>query len=128
MKKELMQKALRGSEAGELTFPQVVGMLHEAGVESYQVDFLRGDDTFYLLDGGTHVETMHVREVAADFSAQGVIDAIREVQADRIRYPEFMRRILAAGAAGYRVYLTGMRAVYAGRKGEMHIEEFPREK
>jgi uncharacterized protein YbcV (DUF1398 family) len=126
MKTELMQRALRGSEAGELRFPEVIGMLQEAGVESYQVDFLRGDDTFYLPDGRIHAEAIPVGEVAAEFSRDGVVDAIRGAQADRIRYPEFVRRILNAGVAAYRVHLTGKRAVYVGRKGEMHVEEFPK--
>ena len=126
MKTELMQRALRMSEAGELRFPEVIGILHEADVESYQVDFLRGDDTFYLPDGRTHVEAIHVGVVAADFSRDGVVEAIRGAQADRIRYPEFVRQILEAGVAAYRVHLTGKRAVYVGRKGEMHVEEFPK--
>ena len=85
MKTELMQRALRGSEAGELRFPEVIGILHEADVESYQVDFLRGDDTFYLPDGRTHTEAIHVGKVAAEFSRDGVVEAIRAAQADRIR-------------------------------------------
>ena len=126
MKTELMQAALRKSEAGELRFPEVIWMLHEAEVDAYHVDFLHGDDTFYLLDGTTHTEPIEVREVASEFSRDGVIDAIRGAQADRIRYPEFVRRILASGVASYRVHLTGKRAVYVGRKGEMHVEEFPK--
>ncbi len=126
MKTELMQRALRQSEAGELRFPEVIGILREAEVESYQVDFLRGDDTFYLLDGRTHTEPIEAGEVAAEFLRESVVDAIRAAQADRIRYPEFVRRILDAGVAAYRVHLTGERAVYVGRKGEMHVEEFPK--
>jgi hypothetical protein len=37
-----------------------------------------------------------------------------------------VRLILRAGVAAYRVNLTGERAVYVGRKGEMHVEEFPK--
>ena len=99
MKTELMQRALRKSEAGELRFPEVIGILREADVESYQVDFLRGDDTFYLLDGRTHTEPIEVGAVAAEFLRESVVDAIRGAQADRIRYPEFVRRILDAGVA-----------------------------
>jgi uncharacterized protein YbcV (DUF1398 family) len=128
MNTALIQQALHGSEAGQLTFPQVVGMLHEAGVESYAVDLLHGDDTFYLLDGKTHVESIKPEStpVAADFSADEVIAAIRGAQADTVRYPEFVRRIRAAGTVGYRVYLTGRCALYFGRKGEIHREEFPK--
>jgi len=43
---EAMHKALAGSQAGKLTFPEVVGMLVNAGVESYFADLLRGQETF----------------------------------------------------------------------------------
>ena len=38
MNTEAMHKALEGSQAGKLTFPEVVGMLINTGVESYFAD------------------------------------------------------------------------------------------
>ncbi len=40
--------------------------------------------------------------------------------------PEFVSRSTAAGTVGYWAFLTGKRVIYFGRKGEQHIEEFPR--
>jgi uncharacterized protein YbcV (DUF1398 family) len=127
MNTEAMRAALEGSEAGRLTFPEVVQMLLGAGVESYCADLMQGTDTFYVPNGETHVEKMKLArgKIAESFSQDGLIAAIRTVQKDEIRYPEFLRRIMAAGVAAYRVFLTGKRAVYIGRKGEIHIEEFP---
>jgi len=36
-----------------------------------------------------------------------------------------MKQSAAAGVIAYWAFLTGRKVVYFGRKGEMHIEEFP---
>jgi uncharacterized protein YbcV (DUF1398 family) len=110
-----------------MTFPEVVARLLEAGVESYLVDFASGRKTYYLAGGGTHTESMilELRPIAPDFSAAGLVAAIRGAQADTVRYPEFARRSTAAGTVGYWAFLTGKKVIYFGRKGEQHIEEFP---
>lgn len=128
MDTKVMHEALAGSSEGRFTFPQVVGMLVAAGVESYLVDFVRGDDTFYMPDGRTHIETMTLPAgpIADTFSASGVVAAIRAAQADAIRYPEFVERMRKAGVAAYWAFLTGKKVIYFGRKGELHTEEFPR--
>lgn len=124
---EAMQQVFAQSEAGKLTFPEVVRRALDAGVESYFCDLTSGRETFYAADGGAHVEPMTVRRgpVAAEFSKEGIVAAIRGAQSDSIRYPEFVQRALAAGVTGYWAFLTGKRVIYFGRKGEMHIEEFP---
>jgi len=61
-----------------------------------------------------------------EFSPSEVVAAIRGAQADAIRYPEFVKRSVAAGVIAYWAFLTGKRVIYFGRKGEFHIEEFPR--
>lgn len=129
MNTQLMHTALQGSAEGRLTFPEVIGMLAGAGVESYSVDFVGRTDTFYMPDGRTHVEpvTLPAAAVAGEFAGSAVKAAIRDAQADRIRYPEFVNRVRDAGVAGYRVFLTGRKVIYFGRKGELHIEEFPRQ-
>ncbi|HTV09339.1 MAG TPA: hypothetical protein VMD97_09880 [Candidatus Aquilonibacter sp.] len=129
MNTQVMHEALHGSSEGRLTFPEVIGMLIGAGVESYCVDFIGRKDTFYMPDGETHVEpvTLPAAPVAKDFAGYAVKATIREAQADRIRYPEIVNRLCDAGVAGYHVYLTGRKVIYFGRKGELHIEEFPRQ-
>jgi len=130
MNTEAMHKALEGSQAGKLTFPEVVGMLSTAGVESYFADLVRGEETFYTVDGETHRERMTLpsTKAAGDFSQTGLVAAIRAVQADQIRYPDFVNRAMAAGTVAYWAFLTGKKVVYFGRKGEFHVEEFPRSK
>jgi uncharacterized protein YbcV (DUF1398 family) len=130
MNTELMHHALEGSQQGRLTFPEVVGMLISAGVESYRCDLLRADDTFYMTNGQTHVEKMSLPavQIPAELSASGIIAAIRAAQADEIRYPEFLNRAIAAGVVSYWVFISGKKVIYFGRKGDFHVEEFPRPK
>ena len=63
---------------------------------------------------------------AEDFNDPDLVSAIRGAQADTVRYPEFVGRSTAAGVIGYWALLTGKRVIYLGRKGEQHIEEFPK--
>ena len=130
MNTEVMRNTLKASETGKQTFPEVIRALMGAGVESYHADFARGEDTFYMPNGKTHVEKMEIPDtkIAEDFSPEALVATIRAVQADQIRYPDFLPRAMAAGTTGYWVYLTGKRVIYFGRKGETHVEEFPRSK
>src|SRR5580704_1228688 len=125
---EVMHEVSIATQKGEMTFPQVVARLLEAGVDSYLVDLASGRKTYYLADGGTHTESMilELDPVAPDFSAGDLVAAIRGAQADTVRYTEFVRLSTAAGTVGYWAFLTGKRVIYFGRKGEQHIEEFPR--
>jgi uncharacterized protein YbcV (DUF1398 family) len=113
-----------------MTFPQVVRRLMEIGVESYFVDLAAGRKTYYLADGGVHTEPMMLKPdpVAGEFSDSELVAAIRGAQADAIRYPEFVKRSTAAGIIAYWAFLEGKKVVYFGRKGQSHIEEFPRAK
>src|SRR5271154_3855128 len=130
MNTQAMHDVLAESQAGKLIFPEVVRRLLEVGVESYLCDFATMQDILYLQDGQTHTEKMSLPKlpIAVDFSANGIVAAIRGAQSDSIRYPEFARQSAAAGVIAYWAFLTGKRVIYFGRKGEFHIEEFPRTK
>jgi uncharacterized protein YbcV (DUF1398 family) len=130
MNTEAMRRALEESQGGKLTFPEVVQILAGAGVESYFADLIRGEERFYGADGESHVEKMAPlpAKVADKFSQADIVTALRAVQADRIRYPEFVKRAMEAGIAGYWAFLAGKRVIYFGRKGEFYLEPFPRTK
>lgn len=127
MNTEIMHEVLTESQAGKLTFPEVVGRLLPLGVESYFVDFAARCETLYMTSGETYLEKMSLETgpVAPEFSADGVQAAIRAAQSDTIRYPEFVKRSTAAGVIGYWAFLTGKKVVYFGRQGESHTEWFP---
>jgi uncharacterized protein YbcV (DUF1398 family) len=124
----VIHEVLAETQAGKLIFPEVVRRLSEVGVESYLCDLATGAETFYMSDGTTHIEkmTLPLSPIAEQFSAPGIVAAIRGAQSDTIRYPEFMKRSAAAGIIAYWAFLTGKKVIYFGRKGESHTEEFPR--
>ncbi len=128
MSKQAIHELAIATEQGKMTFPQVVKGLLEVGVESYLVDFAAKQKTYYMADGTTHRVPMILEPgpVFAEFNGADLVAAIHGAQADRVRYPEFVQRSTAAGVAGYWAFLTGERVIYFGRKGEQHIEEFPK--
>ena len=128
MSKQVIHELAIATQQGKMTFPQVVMGLLEVGVESYFVDFAAAQKTHYLADGTTHVEQLIIEPgaVAADFDGAALVAAIRSAQADTARYPSFVQRSTEAGVIGYWAFLTGKRVIYFGRKGEQHIEEFPK--
>lgn len=128
MKTTVIQEVLAESQAGNLVFPEVVRRLTEVGVESYFCDLARGEEILYLADGETHCEKMvlPLSRIAEEFSREDLVSAIRGAQADAIRYPEFIKQSAAAGVIAYWAFLAGSKVIYFGRRGEFHIEEFPR--
>lgn len=124
----VIQECTKGSFESTMTFPEVVQRLSAAGVERYEVDLIRLEKTCYGRSGETEREPLPLQEppaVAERFSEAGVKQALHAVQQREIEYPEFLRRILAAGATGYSVFLEGRRAIYFGRLGDFHVEPFP---
>jgi uncharacterized protein YbcV (DUF1398 family) len=128
MDTKVIEQTLQETEAGRKTFPECVKALLAVGVESYLVNFARMEKSSYGLNGETHIQKMSLQAspIADTFSNDDLIAALRGAQRDEIRYPEFVKRAKAAGAEAYWAFLTGKRVVYLGRKGEVHVEEFPK--
>ena len=124
---EVMRYALHESESGKLTFPQVIAALAAENIEGYYKDLIRREVTYYLAEGGTHTEpmTLPAHPIPEAFSPDTLVAAIRAAQRDELRYPEFIIRAMQAGTAAYRVFITGRRAIYFGRQGDLHVEHFP---
>jgi uncharacterized protein YbcV (DUF1398 family) len=126
-KKRVMHECSKGSLEDGLSFPDVVARLARIGCEQYHADFRRREKTYYMLDGQTYTDALLVgsQPIAETFAADRIVAALREIQAGRINYAEFLKRIIAAGCVGYLVCLTGNRAIYLGRNGETYVEQFP---
>jgi uncharacterized protein YbcV (DUF1398 family) len=124
---EVLKHSTAGSLTGTVDFPEVVRSLVAEGVESYYADLVRMEKTFYTPGGETHVEKMDfpVLPVGLEFDQTEVLSAIRASQAGTQKYPEFLHRVIVAGATSYKVFLAGRKAIYFGRKGELHVENFP---
>lgn len=127
---QLIRDAATGSSEGRLHFGQVIGLMIQAGVESYVADYRTGQTTYYLADDDTlRIDAGHGAApdvaIAKDFDAQAVKDAIRGAQQGTVMYPQFKRLTRWAGCVGYTVWITGRHVSYYGRNGETHVEHFP---
>ena len=125
---EVVTECSHGSHEGRLSFPEVVRKLMGVGVERYHADLSRGERTYYMPDGSSHVVAGEDgADAAREFSPAGIEAALRAIQAKKIDYRQFCAAILAAGCVGYFVCLTGRRAVYFGRQGDSFVEPFPKQ-
>jgi uncharacterized protein YbcV (DUF1398 family) len=124
----VLRECMAAAFSGRMTFPETVVRMMETGVERYDVDLARLETMHYGADGTTHGESIPLNEAPAvptEFSDEAVRAAIEASRAREIAYPDFLRRIMAAGTAGYSVYLNGRKAIYFGRDGDFHVEPFP---
>ncbi|MFO0951219.1 MAG: hypothetical protein U0835_08715 [Isosphaeraceae bacterium] len=127
MDTNVLRECLALAMSNRMTFPETVARMHDTGVERYDADLSRMEKRYYAGDGSTHTDPIPLAGAPAvprEFSCEGVRDAIQAIQRREIDYPEFLRRIMHAGTAGYTVYLEGRKAVYFGRSGDSHVEPF----
>jgi uncharacterized protein YbcV (DUF1398 family) len=127
--KTAARTCLEGAEGNTMSFPQIVGILMEAGFEGYAIDYRRATATYYLPDGENIVLAAHPvsSPVAPTFDTGLMQAAIREaqLQVPGYTYKSFCEKAVSAGCASYVVSFTGRRALYIGRTAETHVEHFP---
>ena len=115
------------SDEEKITFPEVVRRLAEAGVELYYTDLLTPSKTYYAGNTTYTVDcSLQSKEVADIFKSEAVIRAIRQIQSGQIQYQEFIKNIMTSGVVCYIVFIKGRKAIYFGKHGEQHVEEFPK--
>lgn len=111
----------------KLSFPEVIQQLSAIDIESYYMDLIRMQKTYYSRSGESHIEPVLIEDLptlASNFDEEKIIDAIHASQKGQIDYHAFIKRIIGSGTARYTVYLDGKCVIYTGRKGESHIENF----
>ncbi|KAF2257303.1 hypothetical protein BU26DRAFT_514002, partial [Trematosphaeria pertusa] len=129
-----------------LPFPTTVARLTSLGITRYRVDYVARTITAYrpspvqpTSDPPTSSSAAALPSFAADtapfptahlyalgsWDKEGVVKAIRRAQAGEGNYIEFSEAVVAAGVTDYTCYIEGKNVVYAGEKGEMHVEWFP---
>jgi uncharacterized protein YbcV (DUF1398 family) len=108
-------------------FPDVVQKLAGAGVHAYTADLIKRRKTYYgaALESVDEAMPMDARPIAGRFDGEGVAAAVRAIQRREVGYAEFLRRIMKAGCASYRVFFDGRKAMYFGRDGDFYTEPFP---
>lgn len=128
MKTTLISTAANATLAGGTSFPQIVAMLVEAGVESYHVDYLALQKSFHDGSGGVFTTPLSYEAlptVAEDFDAPALRANILDSQQKNQHYRDFSIRAMQAGVQGYIAFLRGRRVTYYGRQGDQHTEWFP---
>lgn len=114
------------SLAEQITFPEVVMKLAGAGVERYIADLVGQQKFSYGANGETYTGALPYDgpAIPAQLDAAAVEATIRDIQQGRIKYREFLHRVMQAGCSHYEVFITGRQAIYFGRDGSQHIERF----
>lgn len=122
-----MQKAMvdRPAVGG---FPYLAETLRMAGVKINEWA-LPSCQSLYLTDSGPVVmQGLPLIEGMADipvFDKQALIHALREDQAGRTSFPEFLNAIWQAGITRYRVDFNARQVAYFGCHGESYVEDYP---
>jgi uncharacterized protein YbcV (DUF1398 family) len=126
--KSVIDDCVKRSHDGTISFGEVVGRLIDLGVETYLADYRRRENVYYLPSGETYAVRMKPPEIAVaeTFDADAIVLAIRGAQGGAVKYTEFMTRTMNAGCVGYFVWISGRRVQYFGRRGEIHVEQFPK--
>lgn len=126
MNYEVVRECTLLSEQEKITFPEVVARLDEAGIEMYYADLLVPSKTYYSKNEAYVVPcTYKEKLVGTQFKEELVLHAIRLIQSGKIKYEEFLRKIMEAGVVSYFVFIKGRKAIYFGKLGEQHVEPFP---
>lgn len=124
---DLIREAAAGSNEGRLHFGQVVGLMVVAHVESYVVDYRSRRATYYPRDAAPLDLALEVPDlpIASELDVTALRHAITGAQRGMVMYPQFKRLSMAAGCVGYTVWIGGRHVSYYGRRGEVHVEQFP---
>tara|TARA_R110000824_G_scaffold155226_5_gene327689 strand:+ start:2970 stop:3371 length:402 start_codon:yes stop_codon:yes gene_type:complete len=128
-KAAVARTCLASAETDVMTFPQIIGMLMQAGFESYEINFRRETAIYYLIDGTsielpTHKTSTPVAPVLNVGTLQAAIKEAQQ-QVTGYSYKGFCEKAKTSGCAGYIVSLSGKRALYIGRDAGTHVELFP---
>jgi len=112
-----------------LPFPSTVATLSALGVSRYTIDYVAGTATSYLHDNTVDVAETPKPEGLGDpvpvWDKLLVQEAIRDVQAGKVNYEQFARKMVRAGVVGYMCFIEGKKVVYVSGMGDLHVELFP---
>ena len=128
METQVIARAAQATLAGTLPFPEIVGMLIDAGVEYYHVDYVGRCKTFYSSEGDrviTPITYDKLPPVAPELNRDALRAAIVDSQRNGQKYFDFSVRAMSAGVQCYYAFLRGQRVTYLGRTGDAHTEWFP---
>ena len=108
------------------SYPELVEGMVNLGIQSYTVDVATGTTIYRIADGEFAIKEGNAeRAIASAFDNDATVQAIKDSQAGKINYTEFMDAIAASGVRFYESTLIGKpRATYIGAGG-YYEEEIP---
>lgn len=95
MNVQMLKDIVSGSLNKTLSFPQIVKLMQEDGIEAYHIDIVMSESRYYHKSGETFVAKFPhpFDKPAVEFSAEKIKEAIAKSQAGRITYLQFMSEI-----------------------------------
>jgi uncharacterized protein YbcV (DUF1398 family) len=109
------------------SYRKLVEGMANLSIQSYTVNVAIGTTLYRLTDGGLALKDGHgdARAIGAAFNNDATLQAVKDTQAGKTTYPEFMDAIAAAGVRFYESSLIGKpRVTYIGTGG-YYEEEIP---
>jgi uncharacterized protein YbcV (DUF1398 family) len=126
MNTKIAKECSKLSEEEKITFPEVIAFLDQAGIESYVTNILVPSKIYYAENEAyeTPLNYKVKLEVAHFFNQKDIEEAVFSIQANKITYQEFLKKIAESGVIFYIVFIKGKKVIYFGRKGEQHVESW----
>ncbi len=127
MEADVLRECEELSFGGKTIFPEIVRRLAATGVERYCADLVKLEKFYYSAEGEFEVVPMpfqYAPAIGKEWQLNKIRAAIRDIQVGDIQYPEFLKRIMSAGCVFYDVFIAGKKTIYAGRNGDVHVENF----
>ncbi|MBL8012229.1 MAG: DUF1398 family protein [Candidatus Omnitrophica bacterium] len=115
------------SMESKIAFPAVVQRLLNAGVDSYDIDLVKGRQIYFDIYNQPFDVPFVMDDLPAigvSFDASSVAQVVLRSQRQEITYAEFIREIMKAGTCRYTVSLMEERVVYESPDGRFHVEPF----
>src|SRR5690242_3442664 len=80
--RRVAKECFEGAEMNTITFPQIIGRLSEAGLESYVVDFRRATTTYFAPDSSSVEFANHsaTTDISPTLDREALAGAIGEAQ------------------------------------------------
>ncbi len=125
--KTAMEKAIAGRPAVG-GFPYLAETLRKAGVEKNEWVLPSCQSLYITALGPVIMPGQYLTTNPADiptFDEHALIHALREDQAGKTTFPEFLSAVWKAGIVRYRVDFSAREVSYYGCNGESYIEAYP---
>lgn len=113
--------------ASAKSYPELAKGMINIGIQSYTVDVATGTTLYRLANGETALKEGNgeIKEIAPAYNNDATIQAVKDTQAGKLNYPDFMDTIAESGVRFYESTLIGKpRVTYIGAGG-YYEEEIP---